>query len=120
MPGSCRATEDVRRAAFFASLTSLALAVLVAAVPSVRSAEGSGTFAVITALPFDPFEPPHLAAASFAPPPAPWPTILASANDQAMSRTGEDTNHALLASSLAIFAKAAAGVGFALVPAAVL
>jgi sphingomyelin phosphodiesterase acid-like 3 len=116
MPGSCRATEDVRRAAFFASLTSLALAVLVAAVPSVRSAEGSGTFAVITDLHFDPFDPPQLAAALVASAPAAWPAILASANDQAMSRTGEDTNHALLASSLAIFAKAAASADFALVP----
>ena len=48
--------------------------------------------------------------------PAAWPAIFAFANDQAMSRIGQDTNHALLASSLAAVAKTAAGADFAIVP----
>ncbi|MPZ36435.1 MAG: hypothetical protein GEV13_36740 [Rhodospirillales bacterium] len=104
------------RVAFFVNLTSLALVVLVASVPSVRGAGGSGTFAVIADLHFNPFDPPDLAAALAKSAPTAWPAIFAAANDQAMSRTGEDTNHALLASSLAAFAKAAASADFAIVP----
>lgn len=104
------------RVAPFVNLVSLALAVLVASVPSVRGAEGSGTFVVITDLHFNPFDPPELAAALAKSAPAAWPATFTAANDQAMSRTGEDTNHALLASSLAAFAKAAASADFAIVP----
>jgi sphingomyelin phosphodiesterase acid-like 3 len=104
------------RVAFFAGLVALALVVLASAVPSVRAAEGSGTFAVISDLHFNPFDPPELATALAGSNPAAWPAIFASINDQAMSRTGEDTNHALLASSLAAFAKAAASADFAIVP----
>lgn len=104
------------RVAFFVSLASLALAVLVASVPSVRGAGGRGTFVVIADLHFNPFDPPELATALARSAPAAWPAIFAAANGQAMSRTGEDTNHALLASSLAAFAKAAASADFAIVP----
>ena len=44
-----------RRVAFFAGLAALALAGLIASVPSVRGAEGSGTFVVITDFHFNPF-----------------------------------------------------------------
>ena len=67
------------RAAFFVNLTSLALAVLVASVPSVRSAEGSGTFVVIADLHFNPFDPPELATALAMSAPAAWQAIFASA-----------------------------------------
>jgi len=112
MPGSIMAS----RVAFFVTLTSLALAVLVAPVPSVRGAEGSGTFAVVADLHFNPFDLPEHAPALAMSAPTAWRAIFASANDQAMSRTGEDTNHALLASSLAAVAKAAASADFAIVP----
>jgi sphingomyelin phosphodiesterase acid-like 3 len=104
------------RVVFFVTLLALALAGLIASVPPGRGAEGSGTFIVISDLHFDPFDPPSLAAALAKSAPAAWPSIFASANDQAMSPTGEDTNHALLASSLAALAKAAASADFAIVP----
>jgi sphingomyelin phosphodiesterase acid-like 3 len=104
------------RVAFLVNLTSLALAALVASVPSGRAAEGSGTFVVISDLHFNPFDPPELASALAKSAPAAWQAIFTATNDQAMSRTGEDTNHALLASSLAVVAKAAASADFAIVP----
>ena len=88
---------------------------LIASVRSVRGAEGSGTFVVITDFHFNPFEQPELATALAMSAPAAWPATLTSTKDQVMSRTGEDTNHALLASSLVAFAKAAAGADFAIV-----
>ena len=105
------------RFAFFIGLAAfvLALAGLIASVRSVRGAEGSGTFVVITDFHFNPFEPPELATALAMSAPAAWPATLTSTKDQVMSRTGEDTNHALLASSLVAFAKAAAGADFAIV-----
>jgi hypothetical protein len=105
-----------RRVAFFVGLAALALAGLIACVPSVRGVEGSGTFVVISDFHFNPFEPPELATALARSAPAAWPATFTSAKDQAMSRTGEDTNHALLASSLATFTKAAASADFAIVP----
>ena len=105
------------RVAFFVNLTALALAGgLIASVPSGRGAEGSGTFVVITDLHFNPFDPPELATALAMSAPAAWQATFTSANNQAMSRIGEDTNHALLASSLGAFAKAAANADFAIVP----
>src|SRR4029077_6557916 len=84
---------------------ALALAGLIASVRSVRGAEGSGTFVVITDLHFNPFEPPPLATALALSAPAAWAAPFAPAKGQVMSQTGEDTNHALLASSLVRFAK---------------
>lgn len=82
-----------RPATFFVRLC--ALVVLGMAGPSVRAAGESGTFAIISDIHFNPFT---------------------ATNDQAMSRIGEDTNHALLASGLAAFARAMAGADFAIVP----
>ena len=104
-----------RRAAFFVGLAALALAGLIACVPSIRGAEGNGTV-VVTDVHFNPFTPPELATALAMSAPAAWQAIFTSAKDQTMSRTGEDTNHALLASSLAAFAKAAASADFAILP----
>jgi hypothetical protein len=107
------------RVAFFSGLaalaSALALAGLIASVPSVRGAEGSGTLVVITDFHFNPFEPPELAATLAISAPAAWPATFAAVRDQAMSRTGEDTNHALLVSSLVPFAKAVASADFAIV-----
>ena len=108
------------RTAFFALLaalaSALALAGLIASIPPVRGAEGSGTFVVISDFHFNPFELPELATTLARSAPAAWKVTLAAVQDQAMSRTGEDTNHALLASSLVPFAKAVAGADFAIVP----
>ena len=82
-----------RPATFFIRLC--ALVVLGMAGPSVRAAGESGAFAVISDIHFNPF---------------------ASPKDQATSRIGEDTNHALLTSSLAAFARAMANADFAIVP----
>ena len=68
-------------------VASLALAVLVASVPSVRGAEGSGTFVVISDLHFNPFDPPKLATALAMSAPAAWQAIFTAANDKAMSKT---------------------------------
>ena len=82
-----------RPATFFVRLC--ALVVLGMAGPSVRAAGESGTFAVISDIHFNPF---------------------ASPKDQATSHIGEDTNHALLASGIAAFARAMATADFAIVP----
>ena len=82
-----------RPATFFIRLC--ALVVLGMAGPSARAAGESGTFAVISDIHFNPF---------------------ASSKDQATSRIGEDTNHALLTSGLAAFARAVASADFAIVP----
>ena len=104
------------RVASFAGLAALVLAGLIASVPSLWGAEGSGTFVVISDLHFNPFDPPALATVLARSAPAAWKATFAAARDQAMSRTGEDTNHALLASSLVPFAKAMADADFAIVP----
>jgi len=108
------------RTAFFAVLAALAsalvLAGLIASNTSVRGAEGSGTFVVISDFHFNPFEPRELATALARSAPPAWRATFTAAKDQVMSPNGEDTNHALLASSLVAFAKAAAGADFAIVP----
>lgn len=104
------------RFAFFANLAFLAVAGLLLSVSPGRSVEGDGTVAVISDLHFDPFDPPELAAALAGSAPTTWRATFASLDNQAMSRSGQDTNHALLVSSLAAFAKRAADADFAIVP----
>ena len=104
------------RVTSFAGLAALFLAGLIASVPSLWGAEGSGTFVVMSDLHFNPFDPPALALSLAMSAPAAWKATLAVAQDQPMSRLGEDTNHALLAASLVPFAKAMAGADFAIVP----
>lgn len=89
---------------------------MIASDPSAYGTEGSGTVVVISDLHFDPFDPPALAAALAGSAPTTWQAAFASVDNQAMSRSGEDTNHALLVSSLAAFAKRAADADFAIVP----
>jgi sphingomyelin phosphodiesterase acid-like 3 len=75
-----------------------------------------GTFAVISDVHFNPFDPPALAATLVRSAPAAWPAAFATVTGQAMSRIGQDTNHALLASGLAAFARTTAGADFVIVP----
>lgn len=82
-----------RPATFFLRLC--ALVVLGMTGLSARAAGDSGTFAIISDIHFNPF---------------------AAAGGQTTSPVGEDTNHALLASGLAAFARAMADADFAIVP----
>jgi hypothetical protein len=95
------------------------LALVFAAVISLAAAasaqEGAGTVAVVSDIHFDPFDPPALARQLAAIPANDWPTRFAANPDQRLSRYGEDTNHALLASSMAALAKTAAAVDFVIV-----
>ncbi|MBY0318207.1 MAG: metallophosphoesterase [Reyranella sp.] len=103
------------RAPFIVRLT-LALLAMTALCPIARAQEDSGAFAVISDIHFNPFDPPALAATLARSAPADWPATLADIKDRAMAGIGHDTNHALLASALAAFARATAGVDFAIVP----
>jgi len=82
----------------------------------VRAQGDGGTFAVVSDIHFNPFDPPVLAATLLRSAPENWPTAFASVTGQAMSGIGHDTNHALLTSSLAAVARATAGADFAIVP----
>jgi hypothetical protein len=84
--------------------------------PSARAQDDRGTFAVISDIHFNPFDPPGLAATLVRSAPVDWPATLVAINGQAMSRVGEDTNHALFASTLATFARVTANADFAIVP----
>jgi sphingomyelin phosphodiesterase acid-like 3 len=106
----------VRRSVFFVSLFFLALAGLTVPALPVHSVEGSGKVAIISDLHFNPFDPPQLASTLTRLSPSAWQGAFSSTHNQVMSRSGEDTNHALLASSLTAFAREAAGADFAIVP----
>ena len=104
------------RAAFFVRLCALAVLGAAGFGPSALAQGDGGTFAVISDIHFNPFDPPAVAATLARSAPSDWPATLATIKDQAMSRIGADTNHALLASTLAPFARVAANVDFAIVP----
>jgi sphingomyelin phosphodiesterase acid-like 3 len=84
-----------RPATFFVRLCTLGVLGTAACGPSAPTAGDGGTFAVISDIHFNPF---------------------ASPKDQATSHIGEDTNHALLASGIAAFARVMATADFAIVP----
>lgn len=104
------------RTAFLARLWAVALLGIAAFDPSARAQGADGSFAVVSDVHFNPFDPPALAATLVRSAPAAWPAAFATVTGQATSLIGEDTNHALLASGLAAFARAAAGADFAIVP----
>lgn len=106
----------MNRTAFFARLCTLAVVGMAVFGPSARAQGDGGTFAVISDIHFNPFDPPGLAATLVRSAPADWPATLAAIKEQAMSRVGEDTNHALFASTLAAFARVTANADFAIVP----
>lgn len=104
------------RPTFLVRLCALAVLGLAAFGPPVRAQSGGGTFAVISDIHFNPFDPPGLASTLVRSAPTTWPSAFATVGGQPMSGIGHDTNHALLTSSLAAFARTAAGVDFAIVP----
>jgi sphingomyelin phosphodiesterase acid-like 3 len=87
---------------------------LIAGAPAVAE-ESSGTFAHISDIHFNPFDPPTLARSLAAAEPENWPAQFAGLGGQKMSRYGEDTNHSLLASAVDAIARTAANADFAIV-----
>lgn len=81
----------------------------------VFAQESTGTFAHISDIHFNPFDPPTLAKSLAAAEPKDWSAQFAGLGDQKMSRYGEDTNYALLASAVAAIARTAADADFAVV-----
>jgi hypothetical protein len=84
--------------------------------PSVHAQGDGGSFAVISDIHFNPFDPPALAATLVRSAPEAWPGAFAGLTAQAMSGIGHDTNHALLTASLATFARVMGNADFAVVP----
>ena len=95
----------------------MAAAVLVSllALASRARAEPAGTFALVSDVHFNPFDPPSLGAELASADVADWPARLATAASGARSPHGADTNAALLASALDAIGSAAAGTDFAIV-----
>jgi 3',5'-cyclic AMP phosphodiesterase CpdA len=90
----------------------LALA-LVLAAPAAHA--DPGTFVHVSDIHFNPFDPPLRARALAGLPIEDWPTFFTADPDQTLAGWGEDTNHALLATSLDELAKASADADFVLV-----
>ncbi len=92
------------------------MAWLLVAPATALAKEPSGTFAVISDIHFNPFDPPDLAPRLAAAPPGDWAAIFATVEDQKASSYGSDTNYALLKSAVDALTRAAAGVDFVIVP----
>lgn len=75
----------------------------------------TGTFVHISDIHFDPFTPRGRAPALAEMPVAQWSEWFAADPDPSLPRWGHDTNHALLASTIAELTKAAGGADFVLV-----
>jgi sphingomyelin phosphodiesterase acid-like 3 len=75
----------------------------------------TGTFAVVSDIHFDPFDPPTLAKALAATDTGDWGSRFAGLAAQVLSNYGKDTNYALLASSLTAIAGAAAKTDFVII-----
>jgi hypothetical protein len=101
-------TGNAIRAGAVALLIALGLA-------NPAAAEPSGTFAFVSDIHFNPFDPPALAPSLAAADVAGWPAAFATVTGEARSPHGEDTNHPLLASALAAVAATAASADFAVV-----
>ena len=86
---------------------------LVAVAPA--AADPSGTLLLMSDIHFDPFDPPALASALAESDVGAWPDRFSTVTGQAMSPYGEDTNYALLESSLAAVAGTAAHVDLVVV-----
>jgi sphingomyelin phosphodiesterase acid-like 3 len=97
-------------------LVVVALAGFLVSDRPAESAESRGSFALLSDIHLDPFDPPELAAQLAASPVEAWPAIFATITEQTMSPWGRDTNYALFASSLEAFAKSAATADFVVVP----
>lgn len=91
---------------------SLAFAAMLATPPALAD---SGSFVQVSDIHFNPFDPPLRARALADMPIGDWTAYFAADPTQRLARWGEDTNHGLLATSLAELAKAATGADFVLV-----
>ena len=96
--------------------TAVALSLLCSAHLVAAADATSGTFVLVSDFHFDPFDPPGLAKTLAGIDPADWSSHFADAEDQAFSTYGTDTNHALLASSLAALAARGTAADFVVVP----
>jgi len=94
-------------------LLALALALALLLVPSLLRAE-TGTFAHVSDIHFDPFDPPGLPRTLAAADASQWPALFAALPAQNLSRYGSDSNHALLTSALGAIRQTAADADFAL------
>ena len=92
------------------------LAIICTFVPAAHSAGNSATFALVSDVHLNPFDPPEIAAKLAEKPVDDWTTVFAAIKEQAMSPWGSDTNHALFASSVAAIAETAADTDLAIVP----
>jgi len=91
-------------------LRAIAFAGVALALTCPGTASEAGRFAVISDIHFDPFTRPDLVRALVAAEAVEqWPAILASDDRQAVSGRGQDTNQALLTSTLAALGEAAGG-----------
>ena len=96
--------------------TVIALSLLWSSQIVAAADPAGGTFVLVSDFHFDPFDPPGLAKALADIDPADWASHFSEAADQAFSTYGKDTNHALLASSLAALAAQGAAADFVVVP----
>jgi sphingomyelin phosphodiesterase acid-like 3 len=93
-----------------------ALIILISPFLVAAADAADGTFVLVSDFHFDPFDPPGLAKTLAGIDPADWPAHFSAAADQAFSTYGKDTNHALLASSLAALSAHRADADFVIVP----
>jgi len=96
--------------------TVIALSLLWSLQMIAAAHAADGTFVLVSDFHFDPFDPPGLAKELADVDPADWASHFSDAADQAFSPYGKDTNHALLASSLAALSAHAADADFVVVP----
>lgn len=94
----------------------LLLCLMLALGPCVARAEtGPGSFVQISDIHFNPFDPPARSHDLVDAPLSDWPAILARNPDRRLSQWGEDTNDALLETTLNELSRAAANSDFVLV-----
>jgi sphingomyelin phosphodiesterase acid-like 3 len=97
---------------------SLAAATIVTSFTTVSpltAAESTGTFALVSDLHFDPFDPEGIARTLATTDAADWMARFDALPPGPASQYGKDTNHVLLSSALAAIAKTAANADFAIV-----
>jgi hypothetical protein len=92
----------------------LAAAIFVTAMKAAAALADDGTFALVSDIHFDPFDPPGLARTLATVPPADWMERFAALPDAPASQYGTDTNHVLLASALAAIGRQSADADFAI------
>lgn len=93
----------------------LSASLLLAALPAKAEAP-SGTFAVVSDIHFDPFDPPDLAVTLLKTGPQDWAEHFEAIADQPASQWGSDTNYTLFKSALAAIGETAAEVDFVIAP----